>query len=241
MKTRLILFSAFYAMLFCSYGQISENGFVFRLDGTYNESVTNNALAYNYNGAKGKNGGVLLSMGIMSKHWLFGVGFEYNHNKIEAGGTFYKPTEPIRTLSIEQSNVKLNMYGGVLYVSHYVPVLRNLYFTPGFYVGYGVIKGDHSGIFASKVEYPFHIEDPDKYHSSSTSASFFEYYQQDISMPYFYMQLSPELTWFFSNHFGLNLQMGGFRFDVLDSDLKNSTKQINFNPSFWKLGMLLKI
>lgn len=67
------------------------------------------------------------------------------------------------------------------------------------------------------------------------------FYRQDISMPYFYAQLSPELTWFFSTRFGLNLQMGGLGINIIDSDWKNSTKQLNFNPSFWKLGVVFKI
>ncbi|MCL1941953.1 MAG: hypothetical protein FWF54_00140 [Candidatus Azobacteroides sp.] len=55
------------------------------------------------------------------------------------------------------------------------------------------------------------------------------------------MQLSPELTCFFSNHFGLNIQMGGLGISIVDSDWSNSSKQINFNPAFWKLGILFKL
>jgi len=232
----------FLLVSFYSYAQMCDSCFVFRLDGAYNESTTNNALSYNYNGAKSKNGGVFLSVGRVFKRWGIGAGFEYNRNKTEAIAQFYKPSETTATLLAEDRTVTLNMYGGALYVTHYLPVWRNLYFTPGFYVSYGVIKGDSEGIFISKEKYPTTVLSEPAYQNWTLgSPVFVTGYKQDISMTYFYMQLSPELTWLFSTHFGLNLQMGGFRIDVLDSDWKNSTKQINFNPSFWKLGILFKV
>ena len=228
----------FFLISFCSYGQICDSCFVFRLNGAYNESATNNALSYNYNGAKSKNGGVFLSVERVFKCWGIGAGFEYNRNKTEAIAQFYKPSETTATLLAEDRTVTLNMYGGALYITHYLPVWRNLYLTPGFYLGCGAIKGDSEGVFISTSSYPTTITDNPDYQNST---NFVTGYKQDISMIYFYMQLSPELTWLFSTHFGLNLQMGGFRIDVLDSDWKNSTKQINFNPSFWKLGILFKV
>ena len=73
-------------------GQINETGFVFRLNGNYNETTTSNALRYiNKYEAESKNGSVSLSAGYLHKHWLFGLGFEYNHNKTEANVIYNFP------------------------------------------------------------------------------------------------------------------------------------------------------
>jgi len=213
-----------------SYGQEIENNFIFRLDGNYNEVNTNNMLQnINAYSAVSKNGNVSLSAGYKHRNWLFGLGFEYSQSKTTAiGKSVYKQhdAQPFEITAFgERNEITLNMYGGVLYTSYYLPIYRNLYFTPGFFLGYGCIKGDYRGAVELTL--------------SNFSISNSGYYEGEISPNnYFYMQLSPELTWFFSNHFGLNLQMGGLGINAVDSDW---SKQINFNPSFWKLGILFKI
>jgi len=232
------------------HGQVAENGFVIRLNGNYNETAAGNILKYiNSYDVKSKDGNMSVSAGYMYRHWLFGLGFEYNRNKSEAQGGLYErfyyydesytpenPASKIRYF-VESSEFKLNSYGGIFYVSRYLPIYRNLYFTPGFYLGYGTINGNQSGTMASisTEDYPpltFHPYYRDTYITS---------FEEDISLPYFYMQVSPELTWFLSNRLGLNVQMGGLGINVIDSDWRNSSKQINFNPSYWKLGIFFKI
>ena len=230
----ILLATCFFAGL-CLYGQESESGFVIRLDGNYNETTSSNMLQFiNANNTVNKGGNVSLSAGYMYKHWLFGLGFEYSREKATASGLLYDQA----SASMEQSKATLNMYGGMLYTNYYFQIYRNLYFTPGFYIGYGNIKGDYSGTVASlpsasdyMIDYPL---------DGSAGSSYYEY-RKEISSNYFYMQLSLELVWFFSNRFALNAQLGGLSIGVIDFDWSNSSKQINFNPSFWKLGILFKI
>ena len=218
----------------CLYGQVNSNGFVFRFDGNYNETTTSNALqsVIGYN-AKTKNGSASLSAGYLYNRWLISLGFDYNHNKTDALGQFASLTSSATSVFAEQSAVSLNSYGGVLSANYFLPVWRNLYFTPGFYLGYGTIGGSNSGLLASAT---YSTGD-----FVSGSSSYAQEYDNIISSHYFYMQLSPELTWFFTNHFGLNIQMGGLGINVIDSDWRNSNKQINFNPSLWKFGIIFKI
>ena len=120
-----------------------------------------------------------------------------------------------------------------------MPVWRNLYFTPGFYLGYGTIGGNNTGTVAYRTLLnpipEFQLTEGD------SPTSYAGGYEIKISSNYFYVQLSPELTWFFSNRIGLNIQTGRLGINVIDSDWRNSSKQINFNPSFWKLGIILKL
>ena len=240
------------------YGQVNENGFVIRLDGNFNETTTGNTLQYvNSYDFKSKNRSISASLGYMYRHWLFGLGFEYNRNKSDVqGGLFQElgydgygeygygygssPENPILNInsSYELGTVTLNSYGGMLYANRYIPLYHNLYFTPGFYLGYGAIKGNYSGdiVTSSFVSFP-----NDYISYGSLQSMKYETYEQNTSFPYFYMQLSPELTWFFSNHFGLSVQMGGIGITVVDSDWRNSSKQIDFNPSLWKLGLIFKM
>jgi len=221
------------------HGQVNETGFVLRLTGNYSETATNNALQY-VNGykAKNKNGNISVSAGYMHRHWLYGLGFEYNHDKTMAVGSLYtRQSDSEASVFMEQGEVKLNGYGGIGYASYYLPIYRNLYFTPSFYLGLGNKKGDYSGIVASASSLP---TDQILYWSSGPSP-YASGYEDKISMDYFYMQISPELTWFFSNRWGINLQLGGLKFDMSDFDWSNSIKQINFNPTFWKLGILFKL
>jgi hypothetical protein len=221
------------------HGQVNSNGFVFRIDGNYNETTINSALSSvtGYN-AKSKNGSVSISAGYLDRYWLFSLGFEYSHNKTDALGMLKVPTQTTTFLLSEQNIISLNSYGGVLGVNYFLPVWRNLYFSPGFHLGYGTIGGDNSNFIVStsipNTYDQFVVSEIDSRLYAST-------YESKISSSYFSMQLSPELTWFFSNHLGLTLQAGGFGIRVVDSDWCNSDKQINFNPSFWKLGIIFKI
>ena len=241
-KTILLTICLFAAV--CLQGQVNENGFVIRLDGNYNETTTSNLLQYiNVYGAKSKDGNISVSTGYLCQNWLFGLGFEYIRNKSNVFGnvtykkyvTGYNDIIEYNT-SLEANTVNLNGYGGVFYISRYLPVWRNLYFTPGFYVGCGNIKRDNSGIVGFTQLFA-----PDIGISIVGPLSFASIYKKQKSSEYFYMQLSPELTWFFSKRFGLNIQMGGLGINIIDSDWKNSSKQINFNPAFWKLGVLFKL
>jgi len=223
--------------------QINSNGFVFRLNGNYNETNTDNML-HNINAysAVSKTGNVSLSAGYMRQHWLFGLGFEYSRNKTIADGTLYErlydeQSRIVTTAFREQSEVTLNMYGGMFYTNYYLSIYRNLYFTPGFYLGCGHIKGNYSRLTGAR-QLIFKEENSLSVYLKETPITD---YEGKISSNYFYTQLSPELTWFFSNRFGLNLQAGGLGIDVIDSDWRNASKQINFNPSFWKLGILFKL
>ena len=228
--------------------QINSNGFVFRLNGNYNETNTDNMLQnINAYSAVNKTGNVSLSAGYMRQHWLFGLSFEYSRNKTIADGvSSYKQllfdeqqSKIVMSASRERSNVTSNMYGGMLYTNYYLPIYRNLYFTPGFYLGYGHIKGDYSGLAASRLLIV--DNNSSSIYLSNATGTLNTAYEGKISSNYFYTQLSPELTWFFSNRFGLNLQAGGLGINVIDSDWRNASKQINFNPSFWKLGILFKL
>jgi hypothetical protein len=244
MNKTILLISSLLAGI-CLYGQTSKNGLVIRLDGNYNETATDNRLQYvNQYNAKSKNGNFLLSAGYKYGNWLWGLGFEYARNKTETNGQLFEYLRisemEIRTFAFaEQSTVTLNTYGGTFYVSRYLPIGRNLYFTPGFYLGYGKIKGDYSGTSMSAI--PYSTSSASDLSTSTVGSVDIVNYERPVSVPYFYMQLSPELTWFFSNRFGLNLQMGGLGISVVDFKWKESTKQINFNLSLWKLGILFKI
>ena len=226
MKKIIISISCLLACI-CLYGQVNENGFVFRLDGNYNATTTSNALQYvNAYNAKSKNGNASVSIGYLHRHWLLGLGFEYNHSKTETVGSLVAFSTSTSAFT-EKNDISLNSYGQILYTNYYLPVWNSLYFTPGFYLGYGNIKGNNSRYVASTTTEPWSVQ--------------LRSYEDKISSCYFYMQLSPELAWFFSNHFGLYLQMGGLGISAVDFDWSNSSKQINFNPSFWKLGLLFKI
>ena len=246
-KTILLAAGLFTAI--CLYGQENENGFIFRLDGNYNETATSNALQYvNAYNAESRNGNVSVSAGYLYQHWRVGLGFEYNRSKSTILGELVEE-RPIAvsetglsvmsSIFLEQNAVRLNSYGGLFSVNRYLPVWRNLYFTPGFYLGYGRITGNYTGtvVLYQGLLSPI----PGILYDLSDMQNYAGSYEQDISQSYFYMQLSPELTWFFSKHFALNIQMGGAGIDVIDFEWSNSSKQINFNPSFWKLGIVFKI
>ncbi|MDR1610337.1 MAG: hypothetical protein LBS08_02365 [Candidatus Symbiothrix sp.] len=238
MKKTILLINCIFAIA-CSYGQVSDNGLVIRLDGNYNETSNSNLLqSVNSYSAASKEGGFLLSAGYKYRNWVWGLGFEYTRSKTEALGQLFEFTEEaLEAAFAEQSAVTLNAYGGALYVSRYVPIWRNLYFTPGFYLGYGRVNGDYSGTVISIATIPV----PAYAGLSSVTKPIVRGYEQSNDVPYFYTQLSPELTWFFSDHFGVNLQTGGLGITVVDSDWENSAKQVNFNPSLWKLGIVIKL
>jgi hypothetical protein len=235
MKKTILLINCIFAIV-CSYGQVSDNGLVIRLDGNYSETSNSNLLqSVNSYSAASKEGGFLLSAGYKYRNWVWGLGFEYTRSKTEAQGQLFESGEVLETVFAEQSAITLNAYGAALYVSRYVPIWRNLYFTPGFYLGYGRVNGDYSGTVISVTIPAATVE------LSVITNPIIRGYAQSNDVPYFYTQLSPELTWFFSDHFGVNLQMGGLGITVVDSDWKNSAKQVNFNPSLWKLGIVIKL
>jgi hypothetical protein len=217
------------------HGQVNSNGFVLRFGGNYNETTASNALrsVIGYN-AKTKDGSMSLSAGYLYKRWLFDLGFEYTHNKTEASGQFAALSESSASMFVEQGTISLNSHGGLLSTNYFIPVLHNLYFTPGFYLGFGAINGNNSGITASQT-LPVVSGD---WTLQKASPAYLQEYDVKISSNYFYMRLSPELTWFFTDHFGLNVQMGGLGINNVDSGWN---KQISFNPALWTFGIIFKI
>lgn len=108
----------------CLYGQVNENGFVIRLNGNYNEENSGNTLQYvNAYNVKSKNGNVSITAGYLYQHWLFGLGFEYNHSKTESRGELLELSNSVAggtsttnmSLFMEQNIVPLNMYGGTFF------------------------------------------------------------------------------------------------------------------------------
>ncbi len=238
---KLVLLFLFLFTRSMLYGQIKDKGVILRVDGGYDEQTTTNLLTtINTYEAKEKGGNISVSVGLKRDNWVFGLGFQYAASKASTLGMNRieeDPRDPTANVYyFEGDEASIKIPSGKIFASYYLPIFGKFYFTPAFYVGYGksIFKEqvNFNVITYLPVEYSY---DPLSYSAFGTTLSVRQY-EIKKSTPYFYLQLAPEFSYFFSNTFSLNLQLGGASFEIMDGDWDNHQKRISFSPKYWKLG-----
>ncbi|GHT25602.1 hypothetical protein AGMMS4957_20710 [Bacteroidia bacterium] len=171
----------------------------------------------------------------LNKNWELGVGFEYRHQKMKTMSELYLPFSNEQVMAQQQTETKVSLPVFSLYSAYYIHLSNRFYFTPRLEVGYGQATEKNTAVTETVTLYrtdEFDYFSPGK---SGKELRAFSPPKYDC----FAMQLSPELRYFLSDNIGVSLGLGGVQLSLVDWEWDSKQWIANFNPAYWKLGMVV--
>jgi hypothetical protein len=213
-------------------GQISTGNVVIKLDGNYIKSEDENGVITNYTNTKGQflNAGTSIGYFFTDK-FLLGAGLDFVWDKETRQNllfinNFHQEEEMKMTSKAFLPNI---------YLEFYYPIINKLYFNTNLKIRFGKINSDYeTNIFG--IDVPSEI-----YSLTDTIPSYHFSTSNKVESDYFSSQISPELTYFVSSRFSVCLGLGGVEYSMIDGKSENSGWAVNFNPTYWSLGIKIKI
>jgi hypothetical protein len=206
-----------------------------KLSGGYiEEQGTNGLMNINSYSGENKSWNIGVTVGYaLNQNWEMGVGFSYTGQRLQSSGTDFFMEE---TGSLFAEEAKLSVYRptGIVYAGYNAKIFKRLYFSSFFYANIGRNNGDWEALNISISDIP--VDNPI---GSLGYVSSVHLENRDISTSYLGLQVSPELTLYLSDKFGINLRLGGVGVDVNDGDWDEKQVFANFNPKYWQLGFVL--
>jgi hypothetical protein len=224
----LIIFILFYIN---SFGQIARDKIIITMDGNYMKTNTGSGVSTNNFSTKGQYLDLGASCGMfLTDHLVMGVRLGYDWkkekrtNELIYGGN---------NLQIEEMNLKSKILMPGIFLGYYFPIIGKFYFNANLGLNCGKINADYESYYARRTTFfstdsiIFLPNDPMNSGFSRSSSTY-----------YFSAQFCPELSYFLASNFGLSLGLGGIEYSITDWKPENSGIAVNFNPAFWKLGVM---
>jgi hypothetical protein len=219
------------------FSQINKGTVIVSVDGSYMKTTTGDGVLDNMNSTQGKYLSLGASVGyFVSDRFVAGAGLDYNWCKEDR----FNYLTINRFYQDETTNIKSHVFLPNFYFGYYYPIINKLYLNTRLKFSYGKV---HDEIYSSQMGLTDLATD------SLTNPSYNDPYargyyiitQRSTKTDFFQADLCPEVTYFISSKFSLCLGLGGIRYTMTDWKTDNSNWMINFNPSYWSLGIKIKI
>jgi hypothetical protein len=212
--------------------QFKAGNSIVSLNGNYSKNNNESGVLSNSNSTNGQYLNVGTSFGyFITDNVIVGIGLDYNLRKETRSNFLFFNS----FLQQELMDLKSRIWLPTVHVGYYKHVFRKLYFNTNLKFGYGKIKSD---VYSARAGVSLS-------NSSTVSINDNGIINAEISgqyeNKYFGVQLNPEFTYFVSPKLGLCLGLGGVDYSILDGKKENSSWNVNFNPSFWNLGIKIKL
>lgn len=232
MMKKLLLLTVTILSTLHLFSQTEKGEIIISLDGNYRQSTTENGVTHNQNMTEGKYLDIGTSIGyFINSRLIAGIGLDYNWDK-EVRENSLMINSYYQT---EVTNVKSNVFLPNMYLGYYYPITTNLYINANLKFSYGKIKSEYDTFLAGSAYNPSNtsIELTDDYSASGQEGT--------SKVDFFSVDIIPELTYFFSSIFSIYVGLGGVSYSLLEWDTDNSSWIVNFNPSYWKTGIKIRI
>ncbi|MGD9931857.1 MAG: hypothetical protein AB7U05_17695 [Mangrovibacterium sp.] len=216
-----------------AYAQIQKGDLILSAEGNYRKDNRESGVYTNANSVRGS----LLDVGgtvgfAFSDRLVAGFGLDYVRNKeTRTNQLFFNDVAQMEEMQLKSKGFVPNLFLG-----YYFPVIDKLYLSSTLKVSYGRVKSDFGSFYARAEMLP---ENELTYLNVSTS-SYAGGYSGSSDADLFGLSLSPELTWFATDKFGIYLGLGGIEYALSDWDTDNSNWLISFSPSYWSFGIRIK-
>ncbi len=228
-------------MFFLSIGvfsQINKGDILISGYGNYNESLSESGTYKNNLSVEGKYLEVGTSLGyFLSKKIVVGFGVDYMSTKED------RVNSTALNVFHQSDEIIINSHAllPTVYLGYYYQLVNKLYISGNLKVSYGKLKSDYETIFSGYTdlitEGTVVLGDGDYDYYTS----YYGYVEDASNVDYLRIQLLPELTYFISSRFSLNLGLGGVEYAETDWNSNSSEWNVSFNPSYWKLGFKIRI
>ncbi len=212
------------------FSQISKGNTMVSFDGDYRKVNTENGVTTNHHSTQGRYLNVGPSIGyFITDRFIAGVELDYYWEKEDRSNSLFTNNEYSQLETLELKSKAL-LPG--LFVGYYYPINDKFYFSTKLRISYGNIKTDSHSMVATARRI-----DSDGFELIGSLPSVVTEQSAEYDNDYFSSKISPELTYFLSPKFALNLALGGIEYALVDWENDNSSWAINFNPNYWRVGM----
>ena len=218
-----------------AYAQPDSSSFILHFSGGYADLGTSNgvsSLGSVISNANNWNVGLTVGLPI-GKKWAAGIGFEYLKQKNTTLSEIYIPKE---WYAIQETETKINLIIGKVYLAGYWRLVNNLYFNPIFSSNVGKAN-------SAQVSMKFVTKDysslPNEFVLIEIENPILIGEKEDISYNYFALSFAPAFSFYFTRNFALNLETGNFQFSATDWKWDNKQWLANINPTYWRLGIIV--
>lgn len=140
------------------------------------------------------------------------VGYFFSNRLVAGVGLDYNLQKDVPYYGTNQF-AKLQIEGFIpyVYMGYYIPIVPKLYFNTDMKVSMGHNNNIFTGSYINKYT---------------------------VGTAYFNAQVTPGLSYFFMKHVGTSLGFGGISYTTSESlNADNTNWLVNFNPSYWQLGV----
>ena len=223
---KIILF-AFMGLISTNlFSQMEKGSFTFLLDGHYMKTSSSTGVSTNYSATDGNYTSFAPSVAYaLTNHLTVGIGADYERDKEERHNYLYFN----HFAHFEMMNIKSKTLLPSLYLGYHHPIANRLFIGSSLKFSYGKIKSSYQTTYAGINEFE---GGPNNYLNSIGS---------EAETDYFRVKLYPELTYFLGQRFGLSLGLGGMEYSLYDWEQDTSGWQVNFDPTYWRLGFKLNL
>lgn len=210
------------------YSQISEGNILISLDGGFRQVNTESGVTTNQLTSQERYLNLGPSVGyFITDRIVAGVGLDYYRDREVRTNNLLINYEYLQK---ERINLKSKGFLPGIYVAHYYPINNKLFFSTSVKISYGKIKTASYSIVAAA-----HYDNNDGSVLTPTSPAMNEHITESYDNDIFSGKISPEVAYFPVRSFGITLGLGGIEYALADWEANNWI--INFNPSFWCLGL----
>ncbi|WP_423129590.1 hypothetical protein [Gaoshiqia sp. Z1-71] len=229
---KIILF-AFMGLISTNlFSQMEKGSFTFLLDGHYMKTSSSTGVSTNYSATDGNYTSFAPSVAYgLTNHLTVGIGADYERDKEERYNHLYFN----HFAQAEMMNIKSKALLPSLYLGYHHPIANRLFIGSTMKFSYGKIKSSYQTTYAGMEELTIIDE------LQEGSVNYSRSIGSEAETDYFRVKLYPELTYFLGQRFGLSLGLGGMEYSLYDWEQDTSDWQVNFDPTYWRLGFKLNL
>ena len=229
---KIVLF-AFMAMISTNlFSQMEKGSLTFLLDGHYMKTSSSAGVSTNYTATDGDYVSFAPSVAYgLTNHLTIGIGVDYERDKEERYNHLYFN----HFAQAEMMHIKSKALLPSLYLGYHHPLTNKLFIGSTMKFSYGEVKTSYQTTYAGVEELTVIDE------LNEAPNIYVRSIESETKTDYFRVRLYPELTYFLSERFGLLLGLGGIEYSLHDWEQDTSSWQVNFNPSYWRLGFKLNL
>lgn len=233
MKKNGLLF-LFVLSTFDLFSQINNGNFVIAFDGNYMKTSTDNGVTTNFTDNKGQYLNISSSIGhFFTNSFVVGIGLDYIWVKEVRDNTLKFNN------FIQEEEMKITSKALLpnLYLGYYYQIINNLYFNANIKFCYGKFNSEYTTLYAGMGLF----NTDSTFINLTPHDSYVKGYSMESKYNYFSTKISPELTYFISPKFGINIGLGGIEYSIIDWKSNNSNWTVSFNPNYWKFGIKINL